>query len=66
MPLKRHIHRTLPIAEKAVCRSLFLTIWHQKYTPTDCFFSDFAHWDVMWMLWDVAITFLYSFDVKMT
>jgi len=28
-----------------------LLIWHSKYsaiyTPTDCFFGDFAHWDVI-------------------
>jgi len=38
------------IAEKAVWKSAFLLIQHskymlycQKYTPTDYFFSDFAH-----------------------
>jgi len=44
------------IAEKAVCRSAFLTIWHcilsgkltkthSLRTPSDCFFGDFAHWE---------------------
>jgi len=44
------------IAEKAVCRSVFLTIWQQKYAPTDCFFGDFAHWDpnIKIMYWRVS------------
>jgi len=21
------------------------TVWRSEYTPTDCFFGDFAHWD---------------------
>jgi len=41
------------IAEKAISRSVFLTTWHvfecrinKKRTPSDCFFGDFAHWEV--------------------
>jgi len=38
------------IADKAVCRSIFLTTYfecriNKKSTPSDCFFDDFAHWD---------------------
>jgi len=43
--------RRAKVAEKAVCRSVFLTIWHyfeyrinKKRTPLDCFFGDFALW----------------------
>jgi len=35
------------IVKKTVWRSAFLlnTVpYCQKYTPTDCFFDDFAHW----------------------
>jgi len=48
------------IAEKAVCRGVFLTIWHSiwhcilsaEFTKThsfrlsDCFFCDFVHWEL--------------------
>jgi len=40
------------IAEKAVCRSVFLTMWHcilsAELTKMHCFrlfFGDFVHWD---------------------
>jgi len=49
--MDENIHSVGKIAKKAVLRSVFLLIrnWKysailSKYTPTDCFFGDFAHW----------------------
>jgi len=33
------------IAKKQSEGVRFLLIRHQKYTPTDCFFGDFAYWE---------------------
>jgi len=37
----------------------------QKYTPTDCFISDFAHWEIFYEERDLLL-YCFCFDLCMT
>jgi len=42
----------ITLAQKAVCRSVFLTKLPccKKYTPTVCFFGDLAHLEILYLI----------------